>query len=68
MTCRHPKPKVTSTDYGWTMCVAPWRFGSEAAHGNIETVDICECGAVRRSESNGRKFTTTGWLREETER
>ena len=47
-----------STDQVFGRFVGPNR----AAHGGICTVDECACGAIRRTNQNGRHHESTGWI------
>lgn len=35
---------------------------NRAAHGNVENVERCRCGATRRTLVNGKHTETTGWI------
>lgn len=54
---------------GWDGCVAPGMVCGEQlyacdgrAHGAVVYVERCRCGAVRRTESNGRFRRSLGWI------
>lgn len=54
----HKAIKSRSMEKGWTACVTPHKCAAnparQSAHGNIIVVDVCSCGATRKSEHNGR--------------
>jgi len=54
-----------SQDRGWTSCVTPHECAAhprkQVAHGNIVRIDICSCGATRKSELNGGKCNYGSW-------
>lgn len=58
---RH-RPKV-SEDRCYAGPVA--RPENRAAHGNIVRVDVCACGAVRRTNINGRHVERGPWTEDE---
>jgi len=64
----HKAIKSKSKDRGWNHCVSGAACAAnparQNAHGNITTVDVCSCGAVRESESNGGRTNYGPWITE----
>jgi hypothetical protein len=59
--CRHPKKSVTTKTFGWTQCCGD-KHCSGAAHGGVTHVETCSaCGAIRKTETNGRYESSRGW-------
>jgi hypothetical protein len=57
---RH-RPSNASTEHGWSDCVTD-RSDCGAAHGGMVYRDVCDCGAVRHTESNGGHTARTEWI------
>ena len=61
----HKAIAAKSTERGWTVCVTPQECAThphqQEAHGNIIQQDVCACGAVRRTEINGRRHNYGPW-------
>lgn len=61
----HRASPSRSTDRGWTTCVTPDECAArperQSAHGGIVRIDVCSCGAVRRTEINGRRRNRGPW-------
>jgi hypothetical protein len=50
----HRHKAATETTHGWSRCCAsPSQGCSGASHGGVTFVELCACGALRRTESNG---------------
>ena len=62
----HQHKIKTSTDRGFTGPVTDETAGryaqNQAAHGNIVRIDTCACGAVRRTNINGRHREYGRWV------
>jgi hypothetical protein len=67
MAHKHKQRKDAEKRYfGWSRCVGN---GTDCggAHGGVTIVEECACGAIRRTESNGRHESTLGWWTPEGE-
>jgi hypothetical protein len=55
-------PKLCRT-FGWSACVGRKDGGycNGASHGGVTHLDVCRCGAKRRTESNGNRRTIGPW-------
>jgi hypothetical protein len=62
----HTHRAVSSRTVGWTHCVSP-RGCSGAAHGCIEVIGRCRCGATRSTEINGLHVRRGPWVEAEQE-
>jgi len=62
---RHKHTSVARHYERWIKCVTPNRCahdpGRQCAHGAVVRVDICLCGAIRKTEINGRKRNRGTW-------
>lgn len=67
MAHEHEDKRTEPEIHGWTSCVAPMGC-SGAAHGGVTIVEVCECGAKRRIESNGRHENTSDWEEQDSDR
>jgi hypothetical protein len=55
--------------YGWVRCVNPSRCqGESSAHGGVMYIDHCRCGALRKTEINGRAKCFGLWYEPEPTR
>lgn len=59
-THKHRADPKQHRTVGWTHCVAPYSCDG-APHGAVTHRDVCRCGAVRLTESNGRHQASSGW-------
>ena len=55
----HRHQVKTSATYGYNGSVA--QPENRAAHGGVVHVDTCSCGAVRKTNSNGRHVERSTW-------
>lgn len=58
MTHKH---RMSTTKTGPYFCAAEGAKQNPAAHGGTQTVEHCECGAWRRTNSNGRHEERGSW-------
>lgn len=58
---KHRAVKAEAKDYAWTSCVNHFKPHNEQPHGDIERVDVCRCGAFRRSEHNSKATVYGEW-------
>ena len=56
----HRHKAVTDRDVCFSRCLRP-RGCNPAAHGNINRIEECTCGARRETNLNGRHRESTGW-------
>lgn len=67
MKHQHKAIRSKSQDRGWTECVTPDQCAAhphrQSAHGNIIQVDMCSCGAIRKTEINGTSRNRGQWER-----
>ncbi len=57
---KHTHRVADSSDRPYQGPVA--RRENRAAHGNICTTDVCQCGATRRANVNGRHVEQGPWV------
>lgn len=51
-----------SRTHAWSACIAkPHQHCDGSAHGGVTFVEKCECGAVRKIESNGKHTLAGIW-------
>jgi len=62
MAHRHTAAESQFSGYQW--CVNPWDC-SPQAHGNIETIETCNCGARRQINQNGPFEERSKWTKPE---
>jgi len=58
MKCEHKNTRTRTTCF--LCCVSP-EDCNEAAHGNIQEIEICDCGAERTTNINGCHVETSEW-------
>ena len=58
----HQHRVAVSKDRAWTHCVEGYDCSDDRAHGNIERVEWCTCGAERHKEINQRFEVVGGWI------
>lgn len=62
----HRHHAASERTVGWSHCIAPpSACCSGAAHGGVVDIETCECGATRRTESNGRHSVRGKWVEAE---
>lgn len=61
MNTKHAHKAETTTDRPFAGAVAPAE--NRAAHGNICRVEVCRCGATRRTNVNGVHREGGPWVR-----
>jgi hypothetical protein len=61
--CRHKA--ATEVTVGYRGPVGPHDRQRPEAHGGVCHVETCRCGAKRRTNSNGGRTETSGWVVEE---
>jgi hypothetical protein len=61
---KHKAVKTSQTLRSWNGCVSPDTCKGARAHGNVIYVDLCRCGATRRTEVNQTHETRGAWVSE----